>query len=177
MHAFSKKKTFFLKPFLLTIFLDICYSLNPQNVQSIVLIQDILEKLKVENSSSRHPNGPKMFAFIHNIHIYIYIYIVCFYLYIVCFYLYIVCFHFYHHFSPDILHFGFVFFPDFKLFIFISIQRIDNVVVVSREQERDPVIHKHVSILSNHPLLPYPGQHKTLSTVRLAKQWVFGYSF
>ena len=73
MHAFSKKQTFFLKPFLLTIFLDICYSLYPQNVLSIVLIQDILEKLKVENSSSRHPNGPKMFAFIHNIHIYIYI--------------------------------------------------------------------------------------------------------
>ena len=39
MHAFSKKQDFFFfKPFLLEIFLDVCYNLNPQNILSIVLI-------------------------------------------------------------------------------------------------------------------------------------------
>ena len=162
-----KNRLFFFKPFLLDIYLDICYSLNSQTILSIVLVQDILEKLKVDNSSSRHPNGPKMFVFIHKhiqfVFIYIFIYIQLVFISIIS--------------LPDILLFVLYFFQTLNFLLCIGVQRINNAVVVSGEQEREPAIHVHVSILSSHPLLPHPGQHITLSTVRWAIQWVFGYPF
>ena len=56
-----------------------------------------------------------------------------------------------------------------KNFLFcIGIESINNAVVVSSKQQRDLIIHIHVSILPE--LLSHPGCHITLSRVPCALQ-------
>ena len=55
-------------------------------------------------------------------------------------------------------HFFFIYF--FELLIFIGVELINNVVIVSGEQGRDSAIHTHVSILPQ-TLLPPRLPHNT----------------